>query len=85
MNWLQTNDVIYPPVVDKGATRVGGNVRQGLPANTTHSPNAGGMLCQRRRWWPNNVLELGERILFATSWKGTVLLYRVYRPAYQTR
>ena len=28
---------------------------------------------------------LGERLLFATSWKGTVLLYRVYRPAYDTR
>ena len=28
---------------------------------------------------------LGERLLFATSWKGTVLLYRVYRPAYHTR
>ena len=44
---MQTNDVIYLPVVVKGATRVGGNVRQGLPANTTHSPNAGRMLCQR--------------------------------------
>ena len=58
----------------------------GLPANTTHSPNAGTMLCQRRRRWPNNVPALGERnFLLATSWKGTVLLYRVYRPAYQTR
>ena len=27
----------------------------GFPANTTHSPNAGAMLCQRRRRWPNNV------------------------------
>ena len=43
------------------------------------------MLCQRRRRWPNNVPALGERLLFATKWKGTVLLYRVYRPAYQTR
>ena len=72
MNWLQTNGVIYLPVVVKGATRVGGNVRRGLPANTTHSPNAGTMLCQRRRRWPNNVPALGERLLFATSWKGTV-------------
>ena len=43
------------------------------------------MLCQRRRQWPNNVPALGERLLFAASWKGTVSLYRVYRPAYQTR
>ena len=57
----------------------------GLPANTTHSPSTGTMLCQRRRQWPNNVPALGERLLSATSWKGTVLLYRVYRPAYQTR
>ena len=42
------------------------------PANTTHSPNAGTMLCKRRRRWPNNVPALGERLLFATSWKGTV-------------
>ena len=48
VNWLQTNGVIYLPVVVKGATRVVGNVRRGLPANTTHSPNAGTMLCQRR-------------------------------------
>ena len=33
----------------------------------------------------NNVPALGERLLFASKWKGTVLLYRVYRPAYQTR
>ena len=72
---MQTNGVIYLPVVVKGATRVGGNVRRGLPANTTHSPNAGTMLCQRRRRWPNNVPALGERLLIATSWKGTVLLY----------
>ena len=72
MNWLQTNGVIYLPVVVKGATSVGGNVRRGLPANTTHLPNAGTMLCQRRRWWPNNVPALGECLLFATSWKGTV-------------
>ena len=86
MNWLQTYGVIYLPVVVKRATRVGGNVRRGLPANTTHSPNAGTILCQRRRRWPNNVPALGERnFLLATSWKGTVLLYRVYRPAYQTR
>ena len=68
---MQTNGVIYLPVVVKGATRVGGNVRRGLPANTTHSPKAGTMLCQRRRRWPNNVPALGERLLFATSWKGT--------------
>ena len=74
---MQTSCVIYLPVVVKGATRVDGNVRRGLPANTTHSPNAGTMLCQRRRLWPNNVPALGERLLFATSWKGTVLLYRV--------
>ena len=55
------------------------------PANTTHSPNAGTMLCQSRRRWPNIVPALGEPLLFATSLKGTVLLYRVYRPAYQTR
>ena len=66
MNWLQTNGVIYLPVVVKGATRVGGNVRRGLPANTTHSPNAGTMLYQRRTRWPNNVPALGERLLFAT-------------------
>ena len=84
MNWLQTNGVIYLPVVVKGAKRVIGNVRWGLPANTTHSPNAGTMLCQRRRRWPNNVPALGERLLFATSWKGTVLLYRVYWPAHKT-
>ena len=76
-------------MVVKRAMRVGGNVRRecetGLPANTTHSPNAGTMLCQCRRQWSNNVPALGERLLFATSWKGTVLLYRVYRPAYQTR
>ena len=72
MNWLQTNGGIYLPVVVKGATRVGGNVRRGHPANTTHSPNAGAMLCQRRRRWPNNVPALGERLVFATSLKGTV-------------
>ena len=77
VNWLQNNGVIYLPVVVKGATRVGGNVRRGLPANKTHSPNAGTMLCQRRRRRPNNVPALGKRLLFATSWKGTVLLYRV--------
>ena len=82
---MQTNGVIYLPVVVKRATRVGGNMRRGLPANTTHSPNAGTMLCQRRRRWPNIVPALGERLFFATSWKGTVLLYRVYRPAYHTR
>ena len=75
VNRLQTYGVIYLPVVVKGATRGDGNVRRGLPT----------MLCQRRRRWPNNVPALGERLLFATSWKGTVLLYRVYRPAYQTR
>ena len=64
---MQTNGVIYLPVV------VRGNVRRGLPANTTHSLNAGTMLCQRRKRWPNNVPALGERLLFATSWKGTVL------------
>ena len=84
MNWLQTNGVIYLPVVVKGATRVGGNVRRGLPANTTHSPNAGTMLCQRCRRWPNNAIALGERLLFATSLVGKAQ-YRVYRPAYQTR
>ena len=67
MNWLQKNGVIYLPVVVKGATRVGGNVRRGLPANTTHSPNAGTMFCQRRRQWPNNVPALGKRLLFATK------------------
>ena len=77
---MQTNGVIYLPVVVKGATRVGGNVRRRVPANTKHSPNGGTMLCQRRRWWPNNVQALGERLLF-----GTVLLYRVFRPTYQTR
>ena len=84
VNWLQTNGVIYLPVVVKGATCVGGNVRRGLPANTTHLPDVGTMLCQRLRRWPNNVPALGERLLLA-SWKGTVLLYRAYRPAYQTR
>ena len=69
---MQTDGVIYLPVVGKGATRVGGNVRRGLPANMTHSPNAGAMLCQRRRRWPNDGPALGERLLFATSWKGTV-------------
>ena len=69
---MQTNGVIYLPVAVKGATHVGGNVRRGLPANATHSPNAGTILCQRRRRWPNNVPALGERLLFATSWKGTV-------------
>ena len=69
---MQTNGVIYLPVVVKGAMRVGGNATRGLPANTTHSPDAGTMLCQRRRRWPNNVPALGERLLFATSWKGTV-------------
>ena len=64
---LQTNGVIYLPVVVKGASCVGGDVRRGLPANTTHSPNAGTMLCQRHRRWPNNVPALGERLLFATS------------------
>ena len=82
MNWLQTNGVIYLLVVVKGATRVGGNVRRG--GKQTHSPTAGTMLCQRRRRWPNNVPALGELLLFATSWEGTVLLYRLYRPAYQT-
>ena len=82
---MQTNGVIFLPVVVRGATRVGGNVRPLLPANTTHSPNAGTMLCHRLRRWPNNVPALGDRLLFATSWKGTVLLYCVYRPAYQTR
>ena len=78
---MQINGIIYLPGVVKGATRVGGNVRRGLPANTTHSPKAGTMLCQRRRRWPNNVPALDERLFFATGWKGTVLLYRVYRPA----
>ena len=50
------------------------NVRQGLLANTTHSPNAGTMLCQRHRLWPNNVPALGERLLFATSWKGSLVV-----------
>ena len=54
MNWLQTNGVIYLPVV------------------VTHPPNAGTMLCQHRGRWPNNVPALGECLLFATSWKGTV-------------
>ena len=31
---MQTNGVIFLPVVVKGATRVGGNVRRWLPANT---------------------------------------------------
>ena len=79
---MQTNGVINLPAVVEGAMRVVGNVRRGLPANTTHSPNARTMLCQCRRRWPNNVPALSERLLFATSWKGTVLLYRVYRPAY---
>ena len=74
---MQTNGAIYLPVVVKGATRVDGNVRRGLLANTTHSPNAGTMLCQCRRRLPNNVPALGERLLFVTSWKGTVLFYRV--------
>ena len=82
---MQINGVIYLPMVVKGATCVGGDVRRRLPANTTHSPNARTMLCQRPRWWANNVPALGESLLFATSWKGTVLLYRVYRPAYKTR
>ena len=68
MNWLQTNGVIYLPVV------VGGNVRWGLRANTTLSPNAGTMLCQRRRRWPNNVPALGELLLFATSWKDSFVV-----------
>ena len=59
--------VIYLPVVVKRATRGGGNVRRGLQANTTHSRNAGTMLCQRRRRWPNNVPALDESLLFATS------------------
>ena len=67
VNWLQTNGVIFLPVVVKGATRVGGNVRPWLPANTTHSPNAGTMLCHRRRRWPNNVPAMGDRLLFATT------------------
>ena len=67
MNWLQTKGIIYLPVVVIGATRVGGNVRLGLPANTTHLPNASTMLRQRRRRWPNNVPALRERVLFATS------------------
>ena len=71
---MQTNGVIYLPVVVICATRVGGNVRRGLPANTTHSPNAGTMLCQRRRRWPNNVPALGERLLFATIWKGNLVV-----------
>ena len=76
VNWLQTNGVIYLPVVVKRATRVGGNVRRGLPANMTHSPDAGTMLCQRRRRWPNNVPALGDCLLFATSWElKAVLLY----------
>ena len=29
VDWLQTNGVIYLPVVVKGATRVGENVRRG--------------------------------------------------------
>ena len=32
VNWLQTNGVIYLPVVVEGATRVGGNVRRGAPS-----------------------------------------------------
>ena len=53
-------------------------------SDTTHTPNAGTMLCQRCRRWPNNVPALGERLLFATSLVGKAQ-YRVYRPAYQTR
>ena len=82
---MQTNGVIYLPVVVKGAMSRRRECETGLPANTTHSPNAGTMLCQRGRRWPNNVPALGEPLLFATTLKGTVLLYRVYRPAYQTR
>ena len=61
MNWLQTTCVIYLPVVVKGAARVvvfWRDVRQGLPANTTRSPNAATMLCQRRRRWPSIVPRL---------------------------
>ena len=49
---MQTNCVIYLPVVVKGAKRffaLWRDVRRGLPENTTHPPNAATLLCQRRR------------------------------------
>ena len=58
---MQTTCVIYLPVVVKGAARVvvfWRDVRRGLPANTTRSPNAATMLCQRRRRWPSIVPRL---------------------------
>ena len=36
-----------------------------IPVNTTRSPDAGTMLGQRRRWWPNIVLASGERVVFS--------------------
>ena len=62
---MQTNGVIYLPVVVKGATRVGGNVRRGSQQTRHIHPML--VQCQRRRRWPNNVPALGGRLLFATT------------------
>ena len=57
----------------------------GLPANTTHSPNAGAMLCQRRRQWPNNIPAMGVLFLFAGWGRHSLTVVLVlYRPAYLT-
>ena len=79
---MQNNGVIYLPVVVKGATRVGGNVRK---QETRHiHPMLVQCCVSVADGGSNNVPALGKHLLFATSWKGTVLLYSVYRPAYQT-
>ena len=75
VNCLQTNCVIYLPVVVKGAAcvlscasclvrLVWRDLRRGLPANTTQSPNAPPMLCQRRRRWPTTVATTHCPMLF---------------------
>ena len=70
MNWLQTNGVNYLPVAVKGR----GNVRRGLPANTTHSPNAGTILCQRADRDPTMYQHWVNVSLFATSLVGKACL-----------
>ena len=40
------------------------DLRRGLPANTTRSPNAPPMLCQRRRRWPTTVATTHCPMLF---------------------
>ena len=85
MNWLQTNGIIYLPVVVKGVTRVGGNARRGASSKHDTFTQCCNDVVSASQTVAQQCTSIGERLLFATSWKGTVLLYCVYKPAYQTR